>query len=159
MGTWDAGLDRFDPKSGVFTHFPHVPTDPSSLSDNAVMTLDPGRNGALWVGTMAGVDRIALDTGTITHYPLDLQTQSNSGSTTVSAIHEDRNGAIWVATYNDGLYQLNPDGSVARRYSQKDGLPSDAVFAILEDSRGLLWLSTNNGLVPVRSQRSNLSQF
>ena len=146
VGTWDAGLDRFDPKSGVFTHFPHVPTDPSSLSDNAIMTLDPGRNGALWVGTMAGVDRIALDTGTITHYPLDLQTQSNSGSTTVSAIHEDRNGAIWVATYNDGLYQLNPDGSVARRYSQKDGLPSDAVFAILEDSQGLLWLSTNNGL-------------
>ena len=146
VGTWDAGLDRFDPKSGVFTHFPHVLGDPNSLSDNAVMTLDPGRNGALWVGTTAGADRIALDTGAITHYPLNSQNQAGASPIIVSTIHEDRNGAIWVATYGDGLYHLNPDGSVARRYSQRDGLPSDAVFSILEDSQGRFWLSTNNGL-------------
>ena len=159
VGTWDAGLDRFDPKSGVSTHFPHVPSDPNSLSDNAVMTLDPDRNGALWVGTTAGADRIALDTGAITHYPLNSQNQAGASPIIVSAIHEDRNGAIWVATFGDGLYHLNPDGSVVRRYSQRDGLPSDGVISILEDSQGRFWLSTNNGLSRFDPQAGTFRNF
>jgi PAS domain S-box-containing protein len=146
VGTWDAGVDRFDPTSGVFTHFPHDPTDPNSLDDNAVMSFDPDRDGTLWVGTLAGVNRISLGTGTIVRYPLNSQSESTSDATGVSAIHEARNGDIWVASYGDGLYHLSPAGEVIRHYSQKDGLPSDAVFAILEDGQGRFWLSTSNGL-------------
>ena len=146
VGTWDAGVDRFDPTSQVFTHFPHNPTDPNSLDDNAVMSFDPDRDGALWVGTFAGVNRITPGTGTIVRYPLNSQNESNSDSTGVSSIHEARNGEIWVASYGDGLYHLNSAGEVIRHYSQKDGLPSDAVFSILEDSQGRFWLSTSNGL-------------
>ena len=146
VGTWDAGADRFDPTSGVFTHFPHNPTDPNSLDDNAVMSFDPDRAGTLWVGTLAGVNRISPGTGTIVRYPLNSKNASSSDSTGVSSIHEARNGEIWVASYGDGLYHLNPAGEVIRHYSQKDGLPSDAVFSILEDSQGRLWLSTSNGL-------------
>ena len=146
VGTWDAGVDRFDPTSGVFTHFPHNPTDPNSLDDNAVMSFDPDRAGTLWVGTLAGVNRITPGTGTIVRYPLNSKNASSSDSTGVSSIHEARNGEIWVASYGDGLYHLNPAGEVIRHYSQKDGLPSDAVFSILEDGQGRLWLSTSNGL-------------
>ena len=123
------------------------------------MSIDPDRSGALWVSTTAGADRIAPDTGAITHYPLNSQNQSGSSSIIVSSIHEDRSGAIWIATYGDGLYRLNPDGSVARRYSQRDGLPSDAVFAILEDSQGRFWLSTNNGLSRFDPKAENFRNF
>jgi PAS domain S-box-containing protein len=146
IGTWDAGVDRFDPTTQVFIHFPHNPADPNSLDDNAVMSFDPDRNGGLWVGTLAGVNRITPGTGTIVRYPLNSQNESTSDATGVSSIHEARNGEIWVASYGEGLYHLNPAGEVIRHYSQKDGIPSDAVFSILEDSQGRFWLSTSHGL-------------
>jgi hypothetical protein len=34
IGTNGYGLDRLDPATGIFTHFPHDPDDPSSLSSN-----------------------------------------------------------------------------------------------------------------------------
>ena len=51
---WEHGMRgsiALTPSPGVFTHFPHIPTDPNSLSDNAIMTIYPDRSGALWVGT------------------------------------------------------------------------------------------------------------
>ena len=36
VGTFGAGLDRFDPATGIFTHFRHEPNNLSSLSNDSV---------------------------------------------------------------------------------------------------------------------------
>ena len=69
VGTWDAGLDRFDPATGTFTHFVHDPGDPTSLSDNAVYQLIEDRNGELWIGTVdGGLNRFDRATATFTRF-------------------------------------------------------------------------------------------
>ena len=159
VGTWDAGLDRFDPASKTFAHFPHTPTDPGSLSDNGIMSIDPDRSGALWVSTVSGVNRIVPATGAITRYSLRPSNEAGAGSMTISSVYEDRQGEIWIAIFGDGLYRLNSAGQVIGHYSQRDGLPSDAVFSILEDSQGLFWLSTNNGLSRFDPQTETFRNF
>lgn len=51
IGTFSDGLNRFDPATGVFTHFKHDPDHPGSLSNDNVRTILEDRTGRLWVGT------------------------------------------------------------------------------------------------------------
>ena len=36
LGTWGNGLDRFDPATGIFTHYTHDPKNPLSLAQNLI---------------------------------------------------------------------------------------------------------------------------
>lgn len=49
--TANAGVDRFDPDTGTFTHFRHRPDDPRSLSSNDASVIQAAGDGRLWVGT------------------------------------------------------------------------------------------------------------
>ena len=64
-----AGLDRFDPRSGVFTHFKHDEAQPDSLSADNVMDLVVD-DDALWVSTFgSGLNRMELSApGQFMHY-------------------------------------------------------------------------------------------
>jgi len=63
----------------------------------------------------------------------------------VNAVFIDHTGRIWAGT-QDGLDVLDPKTGQTRTFSEKHGLPSNAVACILEDSAGRLWMSTTNGL-------------
>ena len=77
VGTWDAGLDRFDPATGTFSHYVHDPADPTSLSDNTVYSLVEDRNGDLWIGTFnGGLNRFESATGAFTRYQGDSKQRS-----------------------------------------------------------------------------------
>ncbi len=72
----------------------------------------------------------------------------------------DRDGLIWVGTWK-GLYKLVADPkprqrAVARVYTTKDGLASDAVFALFESSDGRLWAGVGGRLI---SPAGGLSEF
>ena len=51
LGTFDKGLDRFDPATNTFTHYPHNENDKSSLVSNTINTLYADRAGNIWIGT------------------------------------------------------------------------------------------------------------
>ena len=51
IGTQGYGLDRFDPSTGIFTHYRHNPADPSSIIHNKVTALLQDHEGILWIGT------------------------------------------------------------------------------------------------------------
>ena len=54
VGTFGGGLNRYDPRSGTFTHFRHDAADPSSLSDDLIWTVYVDRDNVVWVGTDKG---------------------------------------------------------------------------------------------------------
>lgn len=69
----------------------------------------------------------------------------------IRAIHEDANGAMWFGTYGDGLYRLE-DGRLTR-WTTREGLPSDRVWAFHEADDGTLWLGTDAGLGRLKDGR------
>lgn len=64
----------------------------------------------------------------------------------------DTTGLIWVLGWNNGLERIlhesgTPSGKVeVKRYSMKQGLPSNNIRAVQEDRHGNLWLGTEGGL-------------
>ncbi|MBC7875370.1 MAG: hypothetical protein H7Y01_15325 [Ferruginibacter sp.] len=156
VGTKGYGLDRFDPATGIFTHFRHNPQDPSSLIHNKVTVLFQDREGFLWIGTHGGLDRMDIKTGKFYHYQHSNDPNSLSCDQ-VRSIYEDREGTIWIGTgspfSND---DSGPDEGGLNRFDKKTGkfirymndphdpntLINNKVGAIFEDSRGNFWVGT-----------------
>ncbi len=56
LATRGVGIDRLDPSTGVFTHFPHN-NKPGSLISDTVNVIMQDHEGIIWIGTMNGLDR------------------------------------------------------------------------------------------------------
>ena len=139
--TWD-GLNRFDAATGRFTTY--KPDPPSRRQ--FYLELVEGREGALWLGThSAGLHRFDPATGQFTIYQHDMNRPGTLSDNRVNSVYFDRSGAMWVGTQN-GLNKLDAKTSAFTVYTQRDGLPGNAVGCILEDNHGDLWMSTNNGV-------------
>ncbi len=71
IGTFGAGLDRFDLSTRQFTHFRYNSTDPQSLSNDTVTALIKDRQGLFWIATHNGLNRFNPQTGKFTRYKND----------------------------------------------------------------------------------------
>ncbi|HKP70185.1 MAG TPA: two-component regulator propeller domain-containing protein, partial [Pyrinomonadaceae bacterium] len=56
---------------------------------------------------------------------------------TIVALAKDREGNVWVASY-DGLHLIR-DNPLVNVISQRDGLPSNNIYAVAEDPDGSIW--------------------
>ena len=86
IGTRQGGLNRFDPRSGLFTVFKHDPNDSLSLSNNRINALFIDKKGALWVGTDSDLDRFEPKDESFIHY-IGNEGGLNNPITTLSLIH------------------------------------------------------------------------
>ena len=59
VGT-DSGLNLLNPSDGSFTGYRREADDPSSLSDNTIMSLTEVQDGTLWIGTGTIACNLAL---------------------------------------------------------------------------------------------------
>ena len=96
-------------------------------------------NGLLWIGAEEGLYIYDASADKISK---NLQEKLHSISYVHSFLKSSDN-MLWIASIN-GLYKW--DGKELHRFSEKDGLSSDAIHGIEEDSFGRIWLSTDNGL-------------
>ncbi len=152
----EAGLDQYNPATGIFKHYRHVQNDSGSLSIGIVTVILRDHQGILWVGTHNGLDRLDEKTGKFIHYRNEPGNPRSLSSNHVRAIYEDHRGVLWIGT---GLYwesEINNDGGLNRfdrntgtftRYlndpKNPHSLINNKVRAIFEDSRGTFWVGTS----------------
>ena len=67
IGSFDRGMNRYDPESDTFTRFRHDDDDPSSIRSDAIRALVFDHDGNLWIGTERGLDKYDPVTGIFTH--------------------------------------------------------------------------------------------
>ena len=126
-------------------------TQRDGLSGDYIRAVLEDRNGRLWVGSAGGLDRMDAD-GSIT--PLRLPTTSGN-SPSVLSLAEDAEGGLWIGTYVDGLYRLDPSGSI-RHLGAAEGLPSGNVRSITVDDQGIIWLGTQRGVARLQDNRARM---
>jgi diguanylate cyclase (GGDEF)-like protein len=123
------------------------------LGDPRVVSVTPGRDGSLWIGTNAGLARLDLATETVTRLPIDPGDMASLPGGFVSSVLTDHNGRIWVATFGRGIQVeqgRSPSGRLLfRRLTQRDGLPQNSVDTLLMDAGGTVWASTDDGLARI----------
>ena len=167
VGT-EAGLGVLIENENKFARFKHDPNNPNSLTDDRIQSKciyeDIANN--LWIGTWNGLNRISLPgkinstkAGEIEfkNYTSNFSDPNSISDNRVISIYEDPSSTkdkiiLWVGTVSGGLNRLtiipneNGEQIEIEHFTEKDGLPNNAIYGILGDDKGNLWLSTNNGL-------------
>lgn len=158
FGAPGAGLNRFDPATGVFTHFRSDPDDASSLGSDTISSIQAAEDGRMWVSTggfsVPGAGLYLFDpaSGKAFGYRHDKDDPDSLADDNVVKLYTDRAGNIWVGTWGGGLERIETDenGNVRFRHHRHDpfrasSLSADIVWALLEDRSGVLWVGTING--------------
>ncbi len=120
----------------------HNFTRHEGLSGDYVRAVLEDSRGRFWIGTASGLDWMDA-AGKIHVQPLPT---ASGTPPSVLSLAQDRAGGLWIGSYGDGLYRLDPDGSV-QRYGTAEGLPYGNIRAIAEDAQGRIWLGTQRGVV------------
>jgi signal transduction histidine kinase/ligand-binding sensor domain-containing protein len=131
----DRFLDRFDPATETFRHYP-IYTEASDQLSTPIDDIYEDRGGSLWLATAKGLYKLDPASGRTTRYTHDPQDPGSIAATRINVAAEDREGKLWVAS-GGGLDQLDPgSGKVVRR------APVHAeVSRFHEDESGMFWIT------------------
>ncbi|WP_395680520.1 EAL domain-containing protein [Dokdonella sp.] len=150
FGSTRAGVARFDPRDGSWTHYRRDAGDGAidGLSDNRVLTLYQDREHRIWAGNINGLNLIDPVQRSVRVFRSDPQDAHSLSATLVRSIHQSTDGHLWFGTQSglSRLDSLDESGARFSRWSVRDGLPGATVYAIRGDRMGRLWLSTNHGI-------------
>lgn len=127
VGT-EAGLDRFEPKSKIFIHYPNVIRE-------EVLWIKNDSQGDLWLGSNNKLVIWNPNTGKIRRFNVRIR-----------MMYEDRHGRYWLTSMDYGLILFDKNKGIIKCYDQTKGIANNQAYCILEDNRGYFWISTINGL-------------
>lgn len=135
------GVVQFIPGENRFIPFKGVPGHIFFTS------IFEDRNHTLWFTTWRdGLYKLDPDVDKPTRFVHDPKNPSSISSNRVNRVFQDSKDQIWVAT-ESGLCIHNKDEKSFRRFTSKDGLPSNLILAMQEDDSENIWISTTKGLV------------
>ncbi|UOB16034.1 hybrid sensor histidine kinase/response regulator transcription factor [Abyssalbus ytuae] len=115
-------------------------------------------DGTLWAGTTQGLyfyNPFTNKKGFFKHDSKNLNSISNNR---INIIFQDSKNNIWVATEN-GLNLYNKEKNTFKKYSTKEGFPSNVFYAIVEDNENKLWITTTNGLVEFQPELNKIKTY
>ncbi len=145
IGTYEGGLNRFDPHASTFTVFRHDAQDPHSLSNDWVRDVMEDADGNLWVATDGGLNEWRPSAGKFVRYRQDRGNRHALSNDRVTAIFQDQGGVLWVGTY-DGVnkwnYVSDAFRSISDRPEQWPRLSGHVITALDEGPGGGIWLGT-----------------
>ncbi|HNT66965.1 MAG TPA: two-component regulator propeller domain-containing protein [bacterium] len=99
----------------------------------------------IWFGTFgSGLHRYSNGRFHQEAIPTELQHDG------ITLLFRDREGATWIGSNNHGLFRYR-DG-LYTRFTARDGLFSERIFAMLEDDSLNFWCSCNKGVFKVAKQ-------
>jgi len=112
------------------------------LPNNALSGVMVGRDGYLWVASLAGAWR--FDGVRFTPIPQSLPNAH------VRSMFEDRQGRLWLGTVGSGLARVTDGRAELFPASQLAGLD---VRVLAEDASGRVWAATENGISVIDNGR------
>ena len=141
------GLNKYNKENDTFSHMENNPGNLfNKLGDVSVFSIYKDKQEILWIGTRNGLYSYNSNNDTLIHHNFDVGKINSSGFLNTFSLYEDKSGILWIGSIEHGLIKLNKKSGQFRKYTMKDGLPSDYILGILEDDKKNLWLSTNFGL-------------
>lgn len=126
LGTFAAGVYRYDLQTGHTTHFDFEKGSPY----NALRSLYVGNDNTVLAGTLEGL--VTIKNGKTLPLP------GPFSQYTIFAIMTDRHSNRWIGTTH-GLYKITPSGEISTFLQG-----ADYIRALLEDRQGNIWIGFEN---------------
>ena len=158
VGTYGAGLSRFDRRTGRFKTYLHEPDNPSSLSSNIVSRMMIDHAGTMWIATYNGLDRFDPRNESFVAYKQDAKNDAEG----YFNLSEDKSGFLWMGSWG-GLNRFDPNTGQFTVYAHKVGDPTslsdNAVTSTYVDHSGTVWVSTENGLNRLNRESGTFTHY
>jgi signal transduction histidine kinase/ligand-binding sensor domain-containing protein len=142
IGTFEGGLNRYDPKSQKIKFFASLNDSVAGIKDPTGWWGYPSNDGLLWVSTWnKNLFQLNPYQKKIPHY--DLQDAANS-------IYQETPGLYWIGTDHSGL--IRDDRILGRQQKflhdplNHSSISSNGVFVIRRNKKGNFWIGTATGL-------------
>jgi ligand-binding sensor domain-containing protein/two-component sensor histidine kinase len=129
----DGGLTRYH--NGRFDNY----TTHDGLPDTSIWRIATDPKGGVWAVTWRS-QLFHFDGRTVRRYEGSFTGRTEE----VNAMIEDPHGTLWIATF-DGLFALDPSRGLTR-FSHKDGVAGDRIYAVALNHQGELWTAGDGGL-------------
>jgi len=167
IGTYQGGLNRFDPERDSFTVF-FSDSAAQRMRENTIEALNASKLGGLWIGRDGlGLERfevLSLSKGSRSRlYTASPNNPRSLSISTIRSVLEDIKGRVWVGTTN-GLNLFDPVLGTATVFHNNNDLPTsigdETILCIYEDRSGTLWFGTeNNGVTFVNPSASKFISY
>lgn len=146
IGTSTGGLDRYDVKKGIFTHYVHNINDSLTISDNTITVLFEDSKENIWIGTNNGLNLYVSQNNTFDHFFFDSKYSTGLSANSITAICEDKDNNLWVGTQN-GLFKYNLKAdSVFIKIKGLNSKPTtqygENITSLYADQSGFVWIGT-----------------
>jgi len=109
LGTFNGGLNKFNPTTGSFTRFEHHTNDASTICSNKIKKLLVDQEGNVWIGSIDnGTTVLNKNDKVIKHFktfhsPNQVKETVNS----IFCIYQYKNKRIWVGLGDHALFYLD----------------------------------------------------
>lgn len=144
--TSQKGLYIYNTTTSSIQHYKHSQTDPRSLPNNSVWTIEEDLQRNIWIGTYSGG---------LCYTNLDREIHFTSRNTLTSPIKHnivsgfaENENHIWIATEGGGFTQVNKHNGQDTSFlnnAHSNSLSSNNVKSIIVDPEHNLWLATFRG--------------
>jgi len=138
IGTYAAGINRYDPVTKKITHY----QSGNGFPDSTCWTSFLSQDGVLWISTE--VSKLL--------YRVDPSHRSINSISTVSVARdfvEDKKGYLWVATRGNGLLKYDQRKNLIKQYKNDPSNPfslnDNRVNSLFQSQEDTIWVGTWNG--------------
>lgn len=159
FGTQD-GLNLFDGKK--FRVFQNQPGDPSSLSNNYIVSICEDEEGLIWIGTMTGgLNRFDKKTEQFQAF-LHSDSLNSISENTAWTVMSDGKGNIWSGTslgVNRYDKKTNRFTSFRPDPADPESLITELTVSLFKDKKGNIWVGTVDGLCQFDEKKQKFIRY
>ncbi|MBD0825403.1 two-component regulator propeller domain-containing protein [Aestuariibaculum marinum] len=149
------GLFVYNTKNKTCKNYIHDKTDPFSLPNNSIWTIEEDLQKNIWIGTYSGgLCYVNLDKKN--HFTSFSTSNSPLNQNLVSGFAEDDN-SLWIATEGGGINQIDKRTSTYNYYlnsNENYTISSNNVKSLLIDQNKNLWFATFRGGLGYYNQKN-----
>jgi ligand-binding sensor domain-containing protein/signal transduction histidine kinase len=141
LGSFGAGLLRYDREDQRFIRYRNNPADPESIADNSIVALFKDREGNIWTGLHGnGPNHFSTRLARFEQFRSDPTNPKGLTGNFIDAIYEDHRGRLWIGT-DDDLVQVDRQTGQYHHFLAGLGI-KPTVDSIIEDKDGAIWVGT-----------------
>jgi ligand-binding sensor domain-containing protein/DNA-binding CsgD family transcriptional regulator len=140
IGTYANGLNKYNKKTGQFTHY-----GDKKFPSTRINRIKVFRDGSLWICSNYGLAQYIPEQDSFRIYLAREGDPHSLNSSYISDIIQTSKGDVYVATEANAIQQLDRRTGffTSISYKRDPGLNNNYRKRIVEDRRGILWISAN----------------
>jgi DNA-binding NtrC family response regulator/ligand-binding sensor domain-containing protein len=168
IGTFNSGLNKYNPNTKQYKRFFHNPRNAASLSHDNINAIIEAKDGSIWVGTDNGLNKIFISDSAQRIYSVKRFFNASDNPKSLSnnnvlSLLLDNQGTLWIGT-KGGLNSVNisnvsKEQVEFNRYRSTPSTPNsiskNVIRTIYQDSEGRIWIGTDFGLHMIKRNQLN----